>query len=479
MLTDFYMKQQELELELLLEQITKQNEEENEKWMRAELIANTRWKRLLEERERHKQKRLEQEAKLKLEWELEQKQKQIEEERIAAAKEELKRKQDIFMNNLDKFLSGDSDEPPAELKVMHETRPDAALCPFFSKTACCRFDIMLEYEDNDTYKEFKEFFYDVLSEFEKFGRIIQFKVCNNYEKHLRGNTYVEFAELRSAVAAYRSLHTRWYGGRQLSLQFCLISSWKNAVCGLQLRRRCPKGRACNFLHVFRNPNNLFNGYNNDVPDKSRSSQSSVRSWRWSESPETDVHKRINSSRSDRSSSITTTSDKRRRRSRYSDDDDDDNHHRRHSPRRNFDSTKARIVLDLNLKSPEDALPFYKLPLRTLVHIHNTTKDDVKKGFCQNRLYYISSRLKVPPSMLREKLVKRTFIYSLSFDWIEKALDVLLEMNVAADRIMRDLWVLKYHHETIRERLVRVKGMGVENLYPWMVRCSEDIMNRCG
>nr|XP_021189250.2 U2 small nuclear ribonucleoprotein auxiliary factor 35 kDa subunit-related protein 2 [Helicoverpa armigera] len=371
MLSDFYMKQQELELELLLEQITKQNEEENEKWMRAELIANTRWKKLLEERERHKQKRLEQEAKLKLEWELEQKQKQIEEERIAAAKEELKRKQDIFMNNLDKFLSGDSDEPPAELKVMHETRPDAALCPFFSKTACCRFgdqcsrnhqypgiskvllgtnfyvhfglsnanlneydtDIMLEYEENDTYKEFKEFFYDVLSEFEKFGRIIQFKVCNNYEKHLRGNTYVEFAELRSAVAAYRSLHTRWYGGRQLSLQFCLISSWKNAVCGLQLRRRCPKGRACNFLHVFRNPNNLFNGYNNDVPDKSRSSRSSVRSWRWSESPETDVHKRINSSRSDRSSSITTTSDKRRRRSRYSDDDDDDNHHRRHSPRR--------------------------------------------------------------------------------------------------------------------------------------------------
>lgn len=43
------------------------------------------------------------------------------------------------MNNLDLFLSGDSDEPPAELKVMHETRPEAELCPFFSKTACCRF----------------------------------------------------------------------------------------------------------------------------------------------------------------------------------------------------------------------------------------------------------------------------------------------------------------------------------------------------
>lgn len=37
-------------------------------------------------------------------------------------------------------------------------------------------DLMLEYEDNDTYKEFKDFFYDVLPEFEKFGRIVQFKV---------------------------------------------------------------------------------------------------------------------------------------------------------------------------------------------------------------------------------------------------------------------------------------------------------------
>lgn len=40
-------------------------------------------------------------------------------------------------------------------------------------------DLMLEYEDDDTYKEFKEFFYDVLPEFEKFGRIVQFKVSFN------------------------------------------------------------------------------------------------------------------------------------------------------------------------------------------------------------------------------------------------------------------------------------------------------------
>lgn len=58
------------------------------------------------------------------------------------------------------------------------------------------------------------------------------QVCNNYEKHLRGNTYIEYADIRSAVQAYRTLHSRWYGGKQLSLQFCEVTSWNNAMCGM-------------------------------------------------------------------------------------------------------------------------------------------------------------------------------------------------------------------------------------------------------
>lgn len=37
-------------------------------------------------------------------------------------------------------------------------------------------DIMLEYEDSDTYKDFKTFFYDILPEFQKFGKVVQLKV---------------------------------------------------------------------------------------------------------------------------------------------------------------------------------------------------------------------------------------------------------------------------------------------------------------
>lgn len=43
------------------------------------------------------------------------------------------------MTSLEKFLVGDSSEPPQELLIYHETRPNTELCPFFIKTACCRF----------------------------------------------------------------------------------------------------------------------------------------------------------------------------------------------------------------------------------------------------------------------------------------------------------------------------------------------------
>lgn len=196
------------------EQIDLSNKIENEKWLKAEKLAIEQWEKIQHKNNILMQKRLEQEAKLKLEWELEQKKKQEEILKLQRLEEERKRKHEEFINNLELFLRGDADEPPKELRCIKETRPDMDPCPFFSKTACCRFsdqcsrnhqyptiskvllaanffvhfglnntsvneydtDIMLEYEDKETYKELKEFFFDVLSEFEKFGKVVQFKM---------------------------------------------------------------------------------------------------------------------------------------------------------------------------------------------------------------------------------------------------------------------------------------------------------------
>lgn len=49
---------------------------------------------------------------------------------------------------------------------------------------------------------------------------------------------------------------------------------------------------------------------------------------------------------------------------------------------------------MNFESTEDALPFFKLPTKTLLLIYKAIKSDESNGFCKNRLYYISNRLKV-------------------------------------------------------------------------------------
>lgn len=56
--------------------------------------------------------------------------------------------------------------------------------------------------------------------------------------------------------------------------------------------------------------------------------------------------------------------------------------------------KARLINELNFESKEDALPFYKLPYRTLLHVQKVTKNDVLKGYCKNRLYYIAQKIQV-------------------------------------------------------------------------------------
>ncbi|XP_077284728.1 uncharacterized protein LOC143910216 isoform X2 [Arctopsyche grandis] len=309
------------------------HEEDNEKWLRSELIAQQQWRQLQAKIAKARFERAQQDLLIKKEWEEQQnKLKQAEKARKDLEEEQLRCHQEL-MERIEQFASGHG-ELPTELLTIKETNADKEICPFYSKIGICRFgdccsrnhrkpsvskvllarnfyshfgieqsasneydtDILLEYDEKETYKHFKDFFDDVLPEFQQFGNIIQFKVCCNFERHLRGNTYIEYSSLRDAVKAYKVFHGRWYGGKQVSLQFCDVPSWKQAICGLFASNRCPKGRACNFLHVFHNPNDMFgdsmrrNGSHNykenrhSVKSRSRDCDSG-RNWRWSESPE--------------------------------------------------------------------------------------------------------------------------------------------------------------------------------------------------
>ena len=76
-----------------------------------------------------------------------------------------------------------------------------------------------------------EFQQDVFGELQSVGTVVQFKVCCNYQPHLRGNVYAQYSSVKEAIRAYLTFQGRWYDGRQLACYFVDIPSWKAAICG--------------------------------------------------------------------------------------------------------------------------------------------------------------------------------------------------------------------------------------------------------
>ena len=130
-------------------------------------------------------------------------------------------------------------------------------------------DFWLEHSDSDLYDEFVEFYDDVLPELESYGKVVQFKVCCNRDKHLSGNVYVQYKQEKDAKKAAEQLRRRFYGGKILNVKFISIVSWKKAICGLHYHNRaCPRGHHCNFLHVFKEPSRRFYDIDRDIVEDS-------------------------------------------------------------------------------------------------------------------------------------------------------------------------------------------------------------------
>lgn len=234
-----------------------------------------------------------------------------------------------MFRELDKPTASENNEawhnplaPPSNDKKSYGTEQDTVNCSFYLKTGACRFgdrcsrqhprpsssvtlmipamyndirlsqsmldeadqDTSLEYDEKDAYENFKQFYEDTLPEFRKAGTVVQFKVCCNHEPHLRGNVYVQFTSEEECAKAFALFNARWYASKQLSCEFSPVTKWKSAICGLFERNRCPRGKNCNFLHVYRNPGNEFNHRDDRSPNRTpfdggRTSERSERGWR--------------------------------------------------------------------------------------------------------------------------------------------------------------------------------------------------------
>ncbi|XP_033223186.1 U2 small nuclear ribonucleoprotein auxiliary factor 35 kDa subunit-related protein 1 [Belonocnema kinseyi] len=379
--------QKNREEEIIQEQERIQKEQE---WLQEELRAQEEWRSLQERREKARQEKLEQEEMIRKEYEAKQealRKKQAEEKQ--RMEEEMKRQQQM-QKVIDDYIDEGAKTPPVLRRIV-ETQPGKDICQFFAKTGACRYgdvcsrnhqktslsrvilmpgfyshysleknshdtDASLEYDNSEVRQHFEEFYNDVVPELESFGKIKTLKYCSNTELHLRGNLYVEYYSERDAARAVRKLKGRWFARRQINCEFTGIKSWRTAICGMS---RCPKGRSCNFLHVFRNPGNEY-----DVKSpprwvkrlesqdsarkesRSRRSESRLKS-NWDDSTREDVD---GNSRNWRWDSPESESDDRRgesTRRRYSDD--------RHKSSRLSNTTSSRRFRNHEERSCRDLL----------------------------------------------------------------------------------------------------------------------------
>ncbi|XP_059172709.1 U2 small nuclear ribonucleoprotein auxiliary factor 35 kDa subunit-related protein 2-like isoform X1 [Physella acuta] len=288
------------------EEEEKNRQYQHQLWLERERQAELAFKAKKEWEEKEKKRKEEIERKIKEEWEERERQENEEREKKEKEDQEKRLKQDKLLKEATSNENTNAwHNPIAPVQYGKERQVD--VCPFFKKTAACRFgdhcsryheypecsttilipnmfssfqleqsivdnvdtDVSLEYDENELYQSFKEFYEDTVPEFKTVGTIVQLKVCCNCEPHLRGNVYVQYKRQSSAQEAYGKFNARWYGGRQLTCIFVNIESWKAAICGLASKKRCPKGKSCNFLHVFRNPGGEFSemDYDQNLQDR--------------------------------------------------------------------------------------------------------------------------------------------------------------------------------------------------------------------
>ncbi|KAA8536620.1 hypothetical protein F0562_029098 [Nyssa sinensis] len=149
------------------------------------------------------------------------------------------------------------------------TEQDKAHCPFHLKTGACRFGSRCSrvhfYPDKSCTLLIKNMYNGPGLAWEQDEGL---EVCKNGSSHLRGNVYVHYKFLDSAVLAYNSINDRYFAGKQIKCEFVGVTRWKVAICGEYMKSRvktCSRGMACNFIHCFRNPGGDYEWADWDKP----------------------------------------------------------------------------------------------------------------------------------------------------------------------------------------------------------------------
>lgn len=212
-----------------------ENQEQEEKWLRRELLAQKQFQKEKIERKiietKLEEERLKQEQDLKEQQEA--LRKKHEAMKLQAEKAALEF--DSVLQCMQQYLDDSYMKTPPRLAFFVESRPTEKACAIYEKTNCCRFGItcsfnhrrpilakiivirhffqhpLLEQQEHEEYSRadsglelnerdlrdyYDEFCEDVWPVLEEYGKIINFRTVRNTQQHLRGHVFVEYADKR-------------------------------------------------------------------------------------------------------------------------------------------------------------------------------------------------------------------------------------------------------------------------------------------
>lgn len=162
-------------------------------------------------------------------------------------------------------------------------------------------------QEKEQQEKFEDFYIDIFDEMAKFGYIEELHVCENLTDHLVGNVYLRYSDEEYAAEALKNFTGRYYKGRILQPEYCVVTEFDQARCRqfderFTGRSGCGRGGYCNFLHMKDVPREIFRDLVTHQPHRplaetqrrsrsssrsSRSSSRSSRSSRGSRSPSRD------------------------------------------------------------------------------------------------------------------------------------------------------------------------------------------------
>lgn len=137
--------------------------------------------------------------------------------------------------------------------------------------------------------------------------------------------------------------------------------------------------------------------------------------------------------------------------------------------------KLECIKVLNMDNNQ-LIPWLCLTQKELTNYVFYVQEDVT-SYTYNRMDYLSYKLECSVQQLCEVTVLNSFLMKIPVSCIDKKLNILREYNVSTNDILKDVWVLRYSENHIRNRCELYKETGKLKMKTWAIRCPLKVISR--